>query len=233
MSDTELQFRTATFGGFQKQDVLSYIESSNQAHAEKMEQLQRQRDELAREREQLSGQAAQAKAQAEQLAREKEQLASQLDKANQEIDRLHHSLEGQKTQLEQVVAQLADVQARLDRAEPDATAYQQVKDRTAGIELEAHCRAQEVQKAAEERVQRIHTDVEQWLHKVKAGYDLLRADMDSAIARTGQELDKVHQILDQLSTNFNGQEEHLLKLSQDCASEFAPPAPEPLPLNEK
>ena len=68
---------------------------------------------------------------------------------------------------------------------------------------------------------------------MKAGYDLLRADMDSAIARTGQELDKVHQILDQLSANFNGQEEHLLKLSQDCASEFAPPAPEPLPLNEK
>ena len=39
MSATELQFRTATFGGFQKQDVLSYIESSNQAHVEKLEQL--------------------------------------------------------------------------------------------------------------------------------------------------------------------------------------------------
>ena len=30
MSDTELQFRTSTFGGFQKQDVLNYIETSNQ-----------------------------------------------------------------------------------------------------------------------------------------------------------------------------------------------------------
>ena len=28
MSDTELQFRTSTFGGFQKQDVLNYIEST-------------------------------------------------------------------------------------------------------------------------------------------------------------------------------------------------------------
>ena len=51
MSATELQFRTATFGGFQKQDVLSYIESSNQTHVEKLAQLQRERDELAGEKE--------------------------------------------------------------------------------------------------------------------------------------------------------------------------------------
>ena len=42
MSATELQFRTAAFGGFQKQDVLSYIESSNHTHAEKLEQLEAQ-----------------------------------------------------------------------------------------------------------------------------------------------------------------------------------------------
>ena len=34
MSDTELQFRTSTFGGFPKQDVLNYIETSNQEHRE-------------------------------------------------------------------------------------------------------------------------------------------------------------------------------------------------------
>ena len=58
MSDTELQFRTSTFGGFQKQDVLNYIETSNQEHREKLEAVRR---ELA------EAEAAKA-AQAEEIA---------------------------------------------------------------------------------------------------------------------------------------------------------------------
>lgn len=231
MSATELQFRTATFGGFQKQDVLSYIESSNQTHMEKLAQLQRERDELAAEKEKLAAQAGQAKEQAETLAKEKEALTAQLDEARKEADALRAQLAQVRGEAEQTAAQLTDANARLAQAERDAAAYQQVKDRTAGIELEAHCRAQEVQQEAEKKVRRAHTEVTQWLHKVQAGYDLLRSDMDGAISRTGQELDKLHQMLEQLSSNFSSQDEHLRKLAQDCADQFASPAP--LPLDEK
>ena len=230
MSATELQFRTATFGGFQKQDVLSYIESSNQTHVEKLAQLQRERDELAGEKEALAAQAEQAKEQAQALAKEKEALTAQLDEARQEAQQLRTQLDQARKEAEENAARLADANARLAQAEPVAAAYQQVKDRTAGIELEAHCRAQEVVREAEEKVHRAHTEVEQWLHKVQAGYDLLRSDMDGAISRTGQELDKLRQMLEQLSTNFSSQDEHLHKLSQDCTAQFAPPAP--LPLDE-
>ena len=230
MSATELQFRTATFGGFQKQDVLSYIESSNQTHVEKLAQLQRERDELAGEKEALAAQAEQAKEQAQALAKEKESLTAQLDEARQEAQQLRTQLDQARKEAEENAARLADANARLAQAGPDAAAYQQVKDRTAGIELEAHCRAQEVVREAEEKVHRAHTEVEQWLHKVQAGYDLLRSDMDGAISRTGQELDKLRQMLEQLSTNFSSQDEHLHKLSQDCTAQFAPPAP--LPLDE-
>ena len=67
----------------------------------------------------------------------------------------------------------------------------------------------------------------------EAGYDLLRSDMEGAVSRATQELDKLHQMVEQLSSHFDSQDEHLHKLTQDCMSEFAPPAPEPLPLNEK
>ena len=50
MSDTELQFRTSTFGGFQKQDVLNYIETSNQEHREKLEAVRRELAETAIEK---------------------------------------------------------------------------------------------------------------------------------------------------------------------------------------
>lgn len=231
MSATELQFRTAAFGGFQKQDVLSYIESANQTHQEKLDQLQRERDELAREKEELAVQAGQARNQAEALAREKAELAIRLEAAHKEADGLREQLDQARTEAEETAARLTDVQARLAQAEPDAAAYQHIKDRAAGIELEAHCRAQEVRQQAEEKVRRAHTEVEQWLHKVQAGYDLLRSDMDGAVSRAGQELDKLRQLLDQLSSGFAGQDEHLRRLAQACTDQFTPPAP--LPLDEQ
>lgn len=233
MSATELQFRTAAFGGFQKQDVLSYIESSNHAHTEKLEQLQREREELAGAKQALADQVEQAKGQAEELAREKEDLTARLEQARKETEQLRTQLEQARKEAEDTAAQLSEVKARLEQAEPDAAAYRQIKDRAAGIELEAHCRAQEVQHEAENRVQRAHTEVEQWLHKVRAGYELLRTDMDGAVTRTLQELDKLHQMMEQLSSSFSVQDDHLRKLTQACVSEFAPPAPQPLPLNEK
>ena len=104
MSATELQFRTATFGGFQKQDVLSYIESSNQAHVEKLEQLQRERDELAREKEELAAQAKEAREQVQALTREKEELTARLDQARKEAESLRSGADNQKAQLEQAAA---------------------------------------------------------------------------------------------------------------------------------
>lgn len=233
MSATELQFRTAAFGGFQKQDVLSYIESANQTHTEKLEGLQRERDELTREKEELEARANQAQEQVQALTREKEELTAQLDSVRSEMEELRRALEAERASLSQTADQLSQANARLSQTEPDAAAYQQVKDRTAGIELEAHCRAQEVQQAAEERVRRAHTEVAQWLHKVQAGYDLLRTDMESAVSRTTQDLDKLRQLTEELSSHFSAQDAHLRKLSQDCISDFAPPAPEPLPLDEQ
>lgn len=231
MSATELQFRTAAIGGFQKQDVMSYIESANQAHQEKLDQLQRERDQLEREKQELSAQLEQANAQAAELSAAQQALSDQLEQAGRETSRLQAELERRDAQLEQANAQLAEAKTRLAQAEPDAAAYRQVKDRTAGIELEAHCRAQEVRQEAEEKIRRAHTEVEQWLHKVNAGYDLLRSDMGGAITRTGQELDRLRQLLEQLSAHFDTQDEHLRKLSQDCVSDFTPPTP--LPLEEQ
>ena len=42
MSAMELQFRTSAFGGFQKQDVLTYLENTGREHAERVEALQKE-----------------------------------------------------------------------------------------------------------------------------------------------------------------------------------------------
>ena len=168
MSDTELQFRTSTFGGFQKQDVLNYIETSNQEHREKLEAVRRE---------------------------------------------------------------LAEAEAA--KAGPAAAAYEKVKDRTAGIELEAHCRAQAVQAEAEERIRKTRAEVEQWLNRVQGNYGRLRADMDAAVSRACGELDQVRQTLEQISGELARQDEGLDKLTKSCCAELTHRAPDPLPLDEK
>lgn len=149
MSDTELQFRTSTFGGFQKQDVLNYIETSNQEHREKLEAVRpgaggsrggqggpggrrspRPRPRR-RPRRRSSGPAG------ELAAAHKEAEERKL-----EISLLEEELEKAKQRLGDTEARLKESEEKLAKAGPAAAAYEKVKDRTAGIELEAHCRAQ-------------------------------------------------------------------------------------------
>ena len=96
-----------------------------------------------------------------------------------------------------------------------------MKDRTAGIELEAHCRAQAVQAEAEERIRKTRAEVEQWLNRVQGNYGRLRADMDAAVSRACGELDQARQ------------DEGLDKLTKSCCAELTHRAPDPLPLDEK
>ena len=160
MSDTELQFRTSTFGGF-LWGMLNYIETSNQEHREKLEAVRR---ELAEAEAAKAAQVEEtAAAQAQTEAKEKElqalrrcELAAAHKEAEErklEISLLEEELEKAKQRLADTEARLKESEEKLAKAGPAAAAYEKVKDRTAGIELEAHCRAQAVQAEAEEHPQ--------------------------------------------------------------------------------
>ena len=231
MSDTELQFRTAAFGGFQKQDVLNYIESSNQAHREKVEELTRELEEARKARADLEAEQAQAKEQAQAEDETVQRLEGELEEAKSQAEDLKGRLETAEAELTRVQAALAEAESKLAQAEPAAQAYEKVKDRTAGIELEAHCRAQAVQAEAEERVEKARQDLEQWLNKVRKSYEDLRTDMDATISHTTGELERVRAILEEVTNRFCAQDERLEKMVQSCIGEHK--APDPLPLEDQ
>ena len=150
-----------------------------------------------------------------------------------EISLLEEELEKAKQRLADTEAQLKESEEKLAKAGPAAAAYEKVKDRTAGIELEAHCRAQAVQAEAEERIRKTRAEVEQWLNRVQGNYGRLRADMDAAVSRACGELDQVRQTLEQISGELARQDEGLDKLTKSCCAELTHRAPDPLPLDEK
>lgn len=238
MNETEVQFRTATFGGFQKQDVMIYIETASREHREKLEELQRQLDEAGAARASLEEELAAARAQSGEQEQELQRLREACAAAQAEAADRDRALEQARSDLAQVQAQLAGAQAQaagleaeLAKASPAAEAYERIKDRTAGIELEAHCRAQTVQAEAEERVKRLQTDAEEWLHKVWDGYGALRAQVDAAIGRAQGELEQVNGLLRDVSGALSGQAEQLERLTEGYAAEAGHRPPDPLPLD--
>ena len=145
MADTELQFRTATFGGFQKQDVLLYIETMTREHREKLDGLQRKLDEAGEAQSAREGELAAAREREEKLGQELQGLREELSAARREgeerqkeLTRLETELaelRREKTAAEELLteteARLTETKEKLARAGQAAEAYEKIKDRTA------------------------------------------------------------------------------------------------------
>ena len=198
MSAPEYSFRSAAFGGFNRRDVLNYIESSARAYREKVADLQGERDQAVQ-----SAQTAEAAAQEAQ-------------------DRIG-ALE----------AELAGLRGQVSRMEIGARAYEELKDRTATIELEAHQRARAIEKEAEEKARRAREAAEQLLCRIRSGYERLRTDVDATITHASGELGRVDKALECVKAEFAEHDAALEQLLLSYQEESGGrKAPEPLPLEE-
>lgn len=227
----ELQFRSAAFGGFHKQDVLNYIETTAKEHKNKVEGLEKELADTKAGKEQLEEEAKAAAGREEALTGREAELRAQ---AEQLSDRLHEqnaALEAARAELERKAAMLAQTEERLRRLEPAAEAYESLKDKAAGIELDAHRRGQLIEAEARERVRKTHAELEQWLVRVRTGYDRLRTDVDATISHAAGELDRVARSLEGISAEFAEHDAALEALSAAFHEGESPKAPQPLPVD--
>ena len=150
-------------------------------------------------------------------------MEEELAQARQEAEQLRARLGAAEAERDTLRADLEEARGKLAQAEPAAAAYQQVKERTAGIELEAHCRAQAVQAEAEERIEQAHQELGEWLDKVRRDYGGLRADMDAAITQAHSELERARPPWRAVSDRFAVQDGRLEKLARPArGSERSP-----------
>ena len=76
----------------------------------------------------------------------------------------------------------------LGKIAPDAEAYAAIKERTAGMELEAHRRAQSVEARARIMAGDLQRQMEQWMAKVEKQYSDLRTEVESSVERANQQI---------------------------------------------
>lgn len=209
-------FRSAALGGFNRQDVLAYLEKSAKQAAETQQELQQRIDALEETKACQEAELSELRERAGRLEREGEELRTQLQRAGDDLSASRAACAGKTSALEAAGRELTQLRAEATRLEPDAEAYAALKDRLAGMELEAHRRAQSIQEEAEEQAEALRARMGEWLRRVEREYAALRARMESAVSQAAGQLEEAGRCLDQAAGLVDGQEKELESLARTC-----------------
>ena len=185
-------FRSA-IGGFNREDVVQYIEYTRSRHDAEVSQLKSDNQALKDELSALRANPAQAPAQ--DLSSELQALEEKYAAAQQECDTL-------RAQVAQLQAELA---AKGDVSPKDAS------QELAGKELEAYRRAERAERVARERAQLIYDQANGVLADATV-------HVDEAAAQIGQMTDRVSAQLSALQEAVSGSKQALTDAAAVLAS---------------
>lgn len=180
-------FKSVTFGGFAKQDVIDYIEKTARENAAVVEQLQKENAALQEELKALKAQYEGLRAQLQGLTEENEKLMAELSAETA----LCQELEPFKAQCAQLAEENERMSAESQRMRPDAVAYAQFRERIGAIECEARKRAADLEEATQAQL-RASVDT------FRGQYETLMNTLNTASAHVMAELRKVEVNLTQL-----------------------------------
>ena len=180
------------FGGFDREDVVAYIEKVTKENQAQVDRLTQDNDRLQQENEQLRHEADVLRTQLggmEDSAREKEELSQQAQRLAQENRDLQDALH--------------DLQERCDQLQVQADEYAKIRDHIAEIEISAHRRTEEFRA---QTIQQIHGLVAQqrtWCEENRVRYAEL-------LERFSEKLDSARSILQE--TDLSGFSDMLSQL---------------------
>lgn len=173
-------FKTVTFGGFDKQDVMRYIEQASEKAAAVQRSLEAENEALRKEIQTLSQRLQDAESESATLLSRCEGLQKELATAKEELEPLR-PLEGEAERL----------RAEADTLRPDAKAYAQFRERLGAIECEARKRADDLESASAQQMKKT-------VDRFRSQYEALMRTFESAASHVTEELRKVEVEISQL-----------------------------------
>lgn len=168
----QYSIKSVTFGGFDKKDVIQYIEQG----AEAQKALQAENDSLRQQVAALTAEGASLREQLEQLTAQHTELQDTLTQER-----------AARLELEQ----LKPLQEEIDRLRPDAEAYAQFREKIGAIECEARKRAGDLEAAS-------LAQLRQTVSLFRTQYQSLMQTFESTASHVTGELRKVEVNLTQL-----------------------------------
>lgn len=231
MSAAEYKFRTAIFGGFKKRDVLNYLETTAREHAERVRSLEDEGETLRQIRAELEARCMEGEERGAALASSRTRLEDDLTDTTLELEAARADAQEKARALAVAQAELEQLRERIRALEPSAAAYEGLKDRTAGVELEAHRRARLIEEDAMAKAKASAQEVEQWVAWVRSRYDRLRADLDAMLAHASNELERASTSLGGLTGDFGEYDAALERIEERIREGSNRQPPKPLSLD--
>ena len=177
MEPVTQRFRGA-LAGFNRRDVTRYIEQSAAAHSRQVAGLEERLDQAERERDNALRELDGLRSERGDLAAEEARVRSSLEESTRTLTKLRGELTQTETKLGVARAELERLQAKVAQLAPMAERYEQLKDRVATVELDAHRKAQATLDEAQGQADALRAEARQWLGRTLEEYDGLRAAMD-------------------------------------------------------
>ena len=189
-------------------------------------------EEAEEDRRKLASQESDQEERVTILNRDRESLSQQLEQVKAVLEASREREEAQSRELEELRRERDSLRRRVAELEPGAAAYTAVKERAAGVELEAHCRAQNVLNEADGQARELRRGMEQWLGRVQLEYDALRSEVESTVSHAADQLEKAGKCLEQVNALLADQDVALEELSRAYDSTDREKVPAPMPLTE-
>lgn len=188
-------FKSVAFGGFDKQDVVRYLEQASEKAAAVQRELESENENLRRQAAEQEERMEQLRTQVEELTAERDQLKAELEAetaARADLEPLRA--------LEQDVARLT---AETGRLRPDAEAYARFRERLGAIECEARTRADDLEKEAAAQTRRTVEDFRSQYQRLMSAFDSTASHVNGELRKIGVMLSQLPRALDQTGTELN------------------------------
>ena len=175
--------KSVTFGGFDKQDVIRYIEETAKAAAATEKELQEKMEQIRIENQELLSRLNSAE-------KELASLQTRFQDLNLEYSRVKEDA-AREAAARLELEPLKPLQEEVNRLRPDAEAYAQFREKIGAIECEARKRAADLESAT---IQKLQQNVDLFREQ----YQVLMSSFESTAAHVTSELRKVEVNLTQL-----------------------------------
>ena len=194
-------FKGSLFGGFNREDVIDYIKKTSAESTARIESLEGDIDKLCAQEQELRTQVS-------TLRGENDRLTQAHSDAAAERDTLRAALDTANDELTALRAEAEALRAENDKLRPMAEQYSTIKEHLAGIELDAHQRAEEYERSVHERLAALIGDC-------RTHCDSVLSTLGNTCINVTGELRRAENSISSLPAAFNALRAGLEKLEED------------------
>ena len=197
-------FKTCLFGGFDREDVVAYIEQLSKENSSRIEAMAQENESLRQKNQSMES----------ELVLMREQFLERTEQARQG-DKLRLQLQQMSEEMAALQAQLAAVNEENAALQAQALDYQSLRDHIADIEISAHRRTEEFRAAAIAQLREMIAQQSAWCDQAKTQYAELSTQFAEKLQAAQQlvaqpdlsSFAQMQQALEALSVSFDAPKE--------------------------